>query len=196
MNSASPKKKAPAQHTHSAPGSLKKTLINLIFFQCVWFAAVVGGKIGNHALGPAALTVFIVCHYFLADTAKADFLLAGIAAATGLVLETVFLQSGLIKYVHNFPTTEFAPLWMLVLWANFALTMNGCLSWLQGRPLLAAILGFLGGPLSYYAGIRLGAAETVASTLIVLLIVGFTYALITPLFLETAQRLRTRLDPA
>jgi hypothetical protein len=71
---------------------------------------------------------------------------------------------------------------------SFALTMNGCLNWLHGRYILAAVLGFLGGPLSYFGGIKLGAA-TADSLVPVLLVVAFCYALITPLLLLLAGRL-------
>lgn len=46
---------------------------------------------------------------------------------------------------------------MPVLWLNFAMTLGASLSWLRGRYSAAALLGAAGGPVSYYAGARLGA---------------------------------------
>ena len=51
------------------------------------------------------------------------------------------------------------PVWILVLWAAFGTTLNGCLGWLRQKLALAAILGGLLGPLSWYGGVRLGALE-------------------------------------
>jgi hypothetical protein len=50
-----------------------------------------------------------------------------------------------------------SPPWMAALWPNFVTTLHTSLGWLAGRYRLAALLGAVGGPLSYYAGARLGA---------------------------------------
>lgn len=168
---------------------LRNNLISVALFQGVWFTTVWGAIIGNHLVGPAALAFAMACHYFVFGTAKADFLLVAISAATGLVIETIYIQAGLIMYANSFPSTYLAPLWVWVLWGNFALIMNGCIKWLQGKPLLAAVLGFLGAPLSYYAGIQLGAATSGPSKTTLLAVIAITYAIVTPLFLNLAHRL-------
>jgi hypothetical protein len=177
-------------------GRSMRNLINLLFFQGVWYVAVLGGETGNQWLGPAGLMLFIISHYYLAETAIADYLLAAMAILIGLIIETAFFRAGLLVYTHSDPANQFAPAWILVLWANFALTMNGCLKWLQKRLLLAAVLGAIGGPLTYFAGIKLGAATAGTSMPIILLVIAVTYALITPLFLEAARRLPAALEPA
>jgi hypothetical protein len=74
--------------------------------------------------------------------------------------------------------------------------MNSCLKWLQGRLLLASVLGAIGGPLTYFAGIKLGAATAGTSMPVLLVVIAVTYALITPLFLEAARRLPAALERA
>jgi hypothetical protein len=172
----------------SAQKSAKK-ILNLIFFQGLWFVAVIGASNDNNWYPLIGLVVFIACNHFLSDFARADNLLVGIAILTGLVVETAFLQIGLFSYNGGEPWTNIAPIWILVLWANFALTMNGCLRWLQGRYLLAAVLGTLGGPLSYFGGIKLGAAAAGTSMPVVLLVIAALYAVVTPTFLMIAGRL-------
>ena len=49
------------------------------------------------------------------------------------------------------------PFWLIVLWALLATTLNHCLAWTAQPRWRAALLGAIGGPLSYYAGQRLGA---------------------------------------
>ncbi|HEY5716290.1 MAG TPA: DUF2878 domain-containing protein, partial [Psychromonas sp.] len=50
------------------------------------------------------------------------------------------------------------PLWLLLLWAHFAVTLNHGMSWLNKIPLyLQVVFGGVFGPLSYYAGYKLGA---------------------------------------
>ena len=56
------------------------------------------------------------------------------------------------------------PLWMVALWVLFASTLNCSLQWMQGRYLLAMILGAISGPLCFLAGERLGALQLNDST--------------------------------
>jgi hypothetical protein len=167
----------------------RNNLVNLAFFQAVWFLTVIGAANGRLWPGFLALAVFFAAHCFLSATARADFLLVIGAIFIGLVTEAVFVRAGLLLYPEEMALVAGVPLWMLVLWANFALTMNGCLSWLQGRYLLAAVLGFVGGPLSYLGGIKLGAATAGASLEILLAAIAICYAIVTPALLFLAQRL-------
>ena len=155
----------------------------------MWFATVIGAANGSLWPGLLGLMVFLLVHYLYSETAGADFLLAACTISVGLVCETVFVRAGLLLYPADALAVAGVPLWVLILWANFALIMNGCLSWLHGRYLLSAALGFLGGPLSYYGGIKLGAATAGHSLSMVLTGIAICYAIVTPLFLYMAQRL-------
>jgi hypothetical protein len=164
-------------------------LINLIFFQGVWFLTVIGAANNNLWPGLLGITVFVAAHYCLSPTARVDYLLAACAVFIGLAVETVFVQMDFLNYSAGTFHVGIIPFWVLILWANFALIMNGCLSWLQGRYILAAVLGFMGAPLSYMGGIQLGAAVAGTDLEIVLLVVACTYAVVTPCFLYMALRL-------
>jgi hypothetical protein len=164
-------------------------LINLALFQGVWFLTVIGAANNSLLPGLICLTIFFAVHYYFSSTAGADSLLAIIAVCTGLAIETAFVQANLLIYPTGTTYIAFVPVWVLILWANFSLIMNGCLSWLQGRYALAAVLAFLGAPLSYLGGVQLGAASVGTSLELLLLGVACTYAVITPFFLYLAHRL-------
>jgi hypothetical protein len=164
-------------------------LINLALFQGVWLVTVLGAANNNLWPGLMGFTVFLAVHYCLSSSAYADFLLAVCAVFIGLAAETIFVQTDLLVYSAKAIYVGIVPLWVLILWGNFALIMNGCLNWLQGRYVLAAVLGFMGAPLSYLGGIQLGAAVAGTDLEIVLLGVAFTYAVVTPCFLYMALRL-------
>jgi len=51
------------------------------------------------------------------------------------------------------------PFWLLVIWLALAILPHHSLAWLKSRVLLSAILGAIGGPLAYWAGVRLGVAH-------------------------------------
>jgi hypothetical protein len=49
----------------------------------------------------------------------------------------------------------------MALWALFATALNVSMRWLKPRLLLAALLGAVCGPLSYWGAVRLGAVQFV-----------------------------------
>jgi hypothetical protein len=169
----------------------KSKLINLVLFQSLWFAAILGAAQDSNIYAVTGLVIFLVIHHFTSATARSDFRLAAIAILMGLLVETTFLQSGMLVYKSAGPWEQLAPIWMLVLWANFALTINGCLDWLHGRYALAAALGAVGGPASYLGGVKLGAAAMGGSQAALLLTVSCVYAIVTPGLLFTARYLNS-----
>ena len=171
-------------------------ILNFVFFQLVWGISLAGVVYGYAWWGPAALCGFMVWHGATAPTARADFVLAGTAVVIGLVLDSVYARADLISYGGSMFWSGVAPLWILGLWANFALTMNGCMRWLQSRKALAAVLAFVFGPLSYYAGIALGAATIIGEQWLLFTAIGVAWAVVLPLLLGLAERFAERFATA
>ena len=78
------------------------------------------------------------------------------------------------------------PMWFFALYALLATTLNASLGWLRGRPVLAAVLGAIGGPLAYYAGARIGAITLTGESLAVL---GILWAGLMPGMIWTSRRI-------
>jgi len=168
-----------------------KSAANLILFKVVYGLSLVGVAAGSPWWGAAGLIVFIAWHARTCSHARADFILAGTAVVLGLLVDTINIHSGVLVYNAAWPSPDLAPFWILVLWANFALIMNGGLRWLQGRYMLAAVIGAIAGPLGYVIGIKLNAAAY-GSTLTELIVVSsISWAVALPLLLFLAERLRT-----
>lgn len=161
---------------------------NLVFFKVVWMASLAGVVLGYAWLGLAMLAVFMAWHAGTSPTARADFLLAVVAVCLGLLLDTLYVRAGLIIYEGELLWQDAAPLWILALWANFALTMNGCLGWLRNRRMLAAALAFICGPLSYYGGITLGTATVTGDQVVLFGLIGLAWAIALPLLLTLANK--------
>jgi hypothetical protein len=70
----------------------------------------------------------------------------------------------------------------------FATTLNVSLRWLKGRWVLAALLGGSAGPLSFYAGHRLGGVAF-ADPVYSLTVLGLGWAVLMPLLLWLGGRL-------
>jgi hypothetical protein len=136
--------------------SARELALNIILFQVVWFACILGAAHGYAWLGIAATAAVVAFHAARAAHPAAELKLIGLAVAMGVVLDSVPPALGLVEYPGN-AIAPFAPAWILALWANFAMTLNVSLSWLKRRLLLAAVLGAIAGPLSYYGGVKLGA---------------------------------------
>jgi hypothetical protein len=84
-----------------------------------------------------------------------------VALVIGLIWDSSMSRLGWIAYAEPGPLPGIAPVWILALWALFAMVLREPLRWLHKRLPLAALLGALGGPLSYAAAERLGACRLV-----------------------------------
>lgn len=138
-------------------------VMNFACFQLVWFGCVLGTAAGWSLLGPALLAVWLPLHLHLSAVPRADLLLALGGLLAGTALDTGYQLAGLLQFAGVTLMEPLAPLWISALWVAFLLTLNHSLRWLQGRPGLALLFGALGGPVSYWAGVRLGAAEALAA---------------------------------
>lgn len=170
--------------------------LNALGYQATWIAAVVGAGLGWWWAGPAICALFVAWHFRATPWPAADLRLLGLAVLVGFVVDTLWLQGGLLRFAAAVPSPDWAPVWILALWAAFALTLNHCLGALQGRPWLAAALGLVGGPLAYWIAARTwSAAELLAPPWTVLACIGVAWAVLTPLLLGLAARWR-RGQPA
>lgn len=171
--------------------------INFIAFQLVWFAAVGGASRGWAWAGPLAFIVFAALHAAWAPRMRGELRLVAAAVAVGFAVDTLMAASGLAHYAAPVPSPQLAPLWIVSLWAAFALTLHHSLAWMSRRPLLAAMLGAVLGPVSYLGAARLFDAVTFAEPRWMALVVlgaGWFVALFA--LCHLAQRWRRRSDVA
>jgi len=135
---------------------------NFLGYQVVWLVAVAGAGRGLVWPALAALAGFALWQLMLSGTRRADLRLLAVALALGVLLDGALSFGGVLSYAAPRPALPpgGAPLWILALWAAFALTLNHSLAWLRRRWLLAALLGALGGPLAYLAAAKLSNAVT------------------------------------
>jgi hypothetical protein len=176
---------------NSAPAAVP-LIANFLLFQTVWLVTVIAASRDLTWPGIAAVGFFLVAHAALSESARGDYLLCAMLVAVGIVVEAIFGGSGLIVHRDAFGGGLLPPVWMLVLWCNLALVLNNSVAWVQGKHLLAALFGGVGGALSYLGGIALGAAEFGTSTPSALMIVGATWAVLTPLLFLAAERVHQR----
>jgi hypothetical protein len=150
----------PTSHTAStANGVLHlfvNSFVNFVAFQIGWFACVLGAANGVPQLGPAAVLVILTLHLHRSVRPAREARLLLLAALIGMVWESVLTLLGLLAYPSGQFAPGLAPYWIVAMWPLFATTLNVSMRWLHGRLVLATVLGGMAGPLTYYAGSRLG----------------------------------------
>ncbi|NNF52074.1 MAG: DUF2878 domain-containing protein [Gammaproteobacteria bacterium] len=139
--------------------SKRHLLLNFALFQLAWFACVLGGANGLPAAGLFAVAIAVGVHLYLSAAPATEFRLVLIVGLLGAAWDSFVVSAGLMSYPSGMMIAGVAPYWIIAMWINFAVTLNVSMGWLKARPLLAAVFGALGGPLSYLAGYKLGGVD-------------------------------------
>ena len=165
-------------------------LANFAGYQLVWLAVVSSAGAARPVLGIGAALAFVAIQIAVSRTRVADFGFVAVSIACGFVVDGTLAHFGYVHYAANEVALP-APLWILSLWAAFAMTLNHSLRWVLGRPFLAALLGLLGGPLAYAAASRgFGAVALEPPAWSSLGSVGVGWALALALFALVGERSR------
>lgn len=160
--------------------------VNFVAFQLGWFACVLGAAHGWPLAGAAFALLIAAWHSARAARPAQEAKLIVAAVLTGAVWDSSLAALGWLSFASAM-SAALAPPWILGLWALFATTLNVSLNWLKGRWLIAALLGGIAGPLSYWAGARLGAVVLVEpAPALIALAVG--WAVLMPLLMALARR--------
>jgi hypothetical protein len=144
------------QSAVSAAPSTARVIGNFLLFQVGWFAAVLGGAYGLPLAGTAVALTVVVFHLASTPRPLPELVLIGIATAVGAAWDSLLVATGWLVFASGTLVPGTAPVWIVAMYALFATTLNVSLNWLKGRYLIAALFGAIGGPLAYYAGMKLG----------------------------------------
>ena len=167
-------------HTESEPGLADRhpliwTLGNLLAFQACWWTLILTGP-RSAWLGLLVTGLWALIHLSLTSQARADLLLMGVLFVAGPWLDVAVAAQGWLEYHGAAPYRGAPPYWIFGLWLAFAMTVHHAMRGIFQRPLLAALLGAIGGPLAYYGGSRFGAATLPDPATTALLGLGLSWA--------------------
>lgn len=171
-----------------SPLSRSHVIGHAIGFNVLWFAAVIGASQGQVLPAYAALAGLFCWGALLGRHWRRDLQLAIAGVLFSLTLEPIWLSQGRLQYALQ-GELNLPPGWITALWAAFAISFCHSLRWLQGRWILAALIGGIGGMLSLTAGVRLGAVEMPQGAWSLAAIYAPIWALATPALAWLAQRL-------
>jgi Protein of unknown function (DUF2878) len=167
--------------------SVRQKIANFVLFQVGWFACIFGGASGHIVASVLFSLALVAISVWQTPFKKNTLALFGKIGLYGLVGDTLLLQLGFLQFNSPVPFAFLSPIWMWILWILFASTLNQSMAWLLGKPLMGALLGGILGPLSYIAGVELGAASW-GNKLQAIVLIGFIWAIGMPIFLYWAQQ--------
>lgn len=169
----------------------RRAVLSFSFMQVGWFACVLGAARGYSWLGPSVVLVGLAIHVGTQPKAwrAKEVLVLALAAVLGFLVDSALLRAG----VTTVAGAAVSPPWLVALWPNLAAatTRGGSLGSLERRPVLGALLGVLGGPLAYDAGVRLGAIGLAQSRVGALAIIGAAWSLVLPTLFCLRRRVGT-----
>ncbi|MFT3931915.1 MAG: DUF2878 domain-containing protein [Spongiibacteraceae bacterium] len=167
------------------PVALRLIVIDAISFQLLWFIAVQG----NDLFAAIAAVAHIALYQFMRAVTRAQWCFIAAVALTGGLIDTLIGTTGIIAFhgtltisVHDW-TWQIAPLWLWCLWLGFATTLLRSLSLLNHRPILAALIGSVAGPLSYWAGATLSGSIFMRPLVHVIIFEAVMWAVLLPALL-------------
>lgn len=134
-------------------------LAGFVIFDFVWLSAVLGREAWIWLTAVLILAMLAATPKLLWQRRYAFLILV----FAGLFAEFLTVYFGVI----SFTGTDWLPPWLILLWVGFTGMSLIVFDWLRGKALLAALLGAVFGPITYFAGTRINAAE---------IIIAFPYA--------------------
>lgn len=163
-------------------------LVNFAGFELAWLSSVVGGAREMPWLGPVAVLFVLTIHLTLARKPFDELLLIICCALIGACFDSFLVASGWVTYKAGLFSEYLAPYWIITMWMLFATTLNVSMRWLRGKPRLATLFGFVGGPTTYFAGEQLDGI-VVVSPGAALLALAIGWAVIMPVLMRLSESL-------
>ena len=171
-----------------SPGISKIT--NVILYELGWACCVLGAAWGNPVIGGGLALCLVLAHLWLSEDRFGELRLMLVVMLLGLLVDSGQQAMNLFRFKPD-GLGMVLPLWVFVIWAQFATLFHYALSWLSTRYLLAFLLGAIGGPLAYGGGIRLGAAEFGHHPIFSLAMLAVMWALVVPFLVWLSGQIGT-----
>jgi hypothetical protein len=173
--------------------SILRSLFATALWYIGWLYCVNRASENDPFTGSLFVLFVLVLHLIFSRTKLVDLILIVSLALMGTLIDTVFLQTGMIQYkalYAHFP--GIAPLWITALWALFAISIHTSMSWLRGNIFLEMVFGAFGGPASYLVAVKMGAADFGVPVWIAVIILAATWSLVIPFCFRLSDWIESR----
>ena len=119
----------------------KFNIFNMLSFYIYWYLCILGPSRNSYYLGPMLGLLYFGVHFIYTTDKMADFKLFVMCGTLGLLFESALYHSGFITYkgilVEKF---NIVPLWTIILWLGFGLTLLHSFKWILGKYTFSSIL--------------------------------------------------------
>ncbi len=156
---------------------------NWFWFYFGFVAALSGSNMGYPSLGPVVILCWFTGHLANSKHPWGEIKLLVASAVMGFIGDGLITLLGVLKFHEPTWLGWPIPLWMVMMWPNFAATLNSSMKWLRGRYQLGAVLGAIAGPFSYYGGVKWGAVEFGVGFWLAMVVIAIEWALAMPALL-------------
>jgi fluoride ion exporter CrcB/FEX len=140
-------------------------------------------------MGVMVIMIIIAVHLLRQKNPYSELILILSIGILGGALDSIFVYFQWISYPSGHIHENLTAYWIIAMWMSFATTLNISMAWLKNKNILGFIFGFVGGPLTYYAGYNLGGINFVDfnSAMIAL---AFGWGVIIPPLLHLADKFK------
>lgn len=178
----------PTQSPAPEPRPLWVTWFAHPFANWFWFyfgfvAALSGSNMKYPGSGPVVIVGWLTAHLVNVKHPLGEIKLLLASMGIGYVLDGIITLMGVLKFHEPSYWGWPIPLWMVMMWPNFAATLNSSMKWLRGRYQMGAFMGAIAGPFSYYGGVKWGSVDLGWSFWGAMIVIGIEWALAMPLLL-------------
>jgi len=155
-------------------------LVNILLYQAVWFLCVY-----LETMGAFISLLLLIIHLYFTPCRIKDLRMMALLLGVGVVIDGALYLAGFMTY--NVPAMPI-PFWLAVVWLALATLPHHSLKWLKGRTFLSSLFGAVGGPLAYWAGVKLGAASFELALLPSLALLAIIWGVLWPITMYIANR--------
>jgi hypothetical protein len=161
-------------------------VFNFLSFQSSWLIAI-----NMQQQGLLILMFILFAHFLVSKQRVRDWYTLVFITLVGSLVDLMASYSGLFIFKGDVAL----PLWLVLLWANFALTFQYSMAWLMRCSIIIqALLGGVFGCFSYYAAYKLGAVNYpfgIVTTIFVLVVI---WTITLPVYVLIATTLQGKYD--
>jgi hypothetical protein len=170
-------------------------ILNAALFYFGWWYCMHEAVGPTPYYGPLVVLGILFYNIIVSSNRMIDLILILTCALTGQIVDTFYIHGGMIAFQGGY-SPEFAPLWVVSLWALYGSSINHSLNWLRKSNILAVVMGGGGAISSYLVGFELGAADLLWPKYIGLALIGVVWGLFVPFSLQYSAWLNQRKDTA
>ncbi|GAD89242.1 hypothetical protein VHA01S_018_00310 [Vibrio halioticoli NBRC 102217] len=165
----------------------KQLLLISVWFQCLWFLAVIGQQSTQLLLLVGVIATVVWSYRYRGIPLSWLFMIVSV----GVAMDVMHGFTGL--FVFSSTPTAGIPLWLALLWISFAWYAYHMRTLLIRFPFaIVCMVGALGAAASYFAGLQLGAVQWPYSNTMTFVIITLEWALVFALIIYSLNVLEKR----